>query len=351
MVFERIKNGEALYQTKGIWESDGSANSGACFLERSQKNDEVIANIIGRDRLDESDLADGCVVMLTNGGGPDENGMKRSYKGLSILTPELEVVYKSEEPIIFPTPGLIDEAGVEDGRLTLIDDIFYAWYCGYNGKEGRACVAYSKDLIHWEKVAPLQGNINDCQNKDHVIFPEKIRGKYYMLHRPWGELMFGEKYNMPICLAESDSILGEWNDLGILLKPIENPVHNHDWLGGGTPPISIGDGRYLEIYHNAWFEKDGYRQYNASAVVIDFNKGDPSNPSSLITHRLEPILEPSYNFPNEVNKDLRIDIVFPMSCYQRGEDLYLIYGAGDRVTCAAKVNFKELLDELERNKV
>lgn len=332
MQWERLCGGEALPGSR--------ENSSAIFLEPGAETGRLLEHIVTDKQLCRDRFSEGCLVMLVN-------GEQANQKHLCLLTPGFELVYRSAAPVLSATPGSIDEKAIEDGRLSLVDGLFYLWYCGYNGREGRACAAFSRDLLHWEKRVPLPGDINQTENKDHVIFPDKIGGHYYMLHRPWGEALFGGRHNMPVCLARSESLPGNWENLGVMLYPRENPAHAHDWLGGGTMPLALGGGRYLELYHNAWFDRNGYRQYHAAAAIVDFRQGNPSDPVSLVTHRLESILVPEQKYPNETNGALRIDIVFPMCCYQRGEWLYLIYGAGDKVTCAARTRLQDLLEVLQ----
>ena len=337
MKWERLLKGAAL--------AESTANSSALFLEPGPRLWKLLEGIFGENTSSRQIFRDGCLILLTN--SPKQRG-----KHLCFLTSEGKLIYRSPEEVLCSTPGAVDEAAVEDGRLTLIEGTFYLWYCGYNGVEGRACMAFSSDLLHWEKEIPLLGNINCGQNKDHVVFPERIGGYWYLLHRPWGEKLFPTSYNMPICLARSASLQrGRWDDLGILMRPCETADHAHDWLGAGAAPIPLGGGRYLTLYHSAWFEKDGYRQYHLSAAILDFSQGNPEVPESLVTHRAESLLIPSREFPNEINPQLRISIVFPMSCWRRGEWLYVVYGAGDKVTCAARVRMNELLAELEKNPV
>lgn len=337
MKWERIAQGKGL---------PGSAeNSSALFLEPSPKLWKVLQGIFPDGSTPYRDMfCEGCLILLANG--------KHGGKRLCLLTADWNLVYQSQEEVICVTPGSIDEKAIEDGRLMLVEDTFFLWYCGYNGIEGRACMAYSQDLLHWKKEAPLQGGINESQNKDHVIFPDKINGNYYIFHRPWGEKLFPRDYNMPIRSGKSKSLYGGvWEDLGILLAPEESSQHQHDWLGAGAAPIPIGENRYLELYHNAWFEKNGWRQYHLSAAILDFSQGDPGIPQSLVTHRMESVLEPDPGFPNEINEELRISIVFPMSCWVKDDWLYVVYGAGDKTTCAARVGFSDLLEELEKHPV
>jgi predicted GH43/DUF377 family glycosyl hydrolase len=43
----------------------------------------------------------------------------------------------------------------------------------------------------------------------------------------------------------------------------------------------------------------------------------------------------------------RLDVLFPCGSYEYQQDIYIIYGASDRYTCAARVNRKKLLDAIE----
>jgi predicted GH43/DUF377 family glycosyl hydrolase len=51
----------------------------------------------------------------------------------------------------------------------------------------------------------------------------------------------------------------------------------------------------------------------------------------------------------EKNNKLKIDIVFPVGAYIYGKDLMIVYGAGDKFTCAGKMPFDEVMDALEKS--
>ncbi|MBN1778358.1 MAG: hypothetical protein JW811_09575, partial [Clostridiales bacterium] len=241
-------------------------------------------------------------------------------------------------------PGSMDTMGVEDARITYIDGRFILWYCGYDGEKGLPCCAVSRDLIHWEKHTPIAGEVGRHENKDHVVFPEPFHGRWWMLHRPW-HWEVGDNSNYVIRLASAPAPLGPWTDEGELLRGLPAPEKKHSWVGGGAPPLKIGDGRYLELYHNGCFYHDDFRRYEACAMMIDLNQYRKGDLSNMVSCRMEPFLAPETE--EEHNEDWRIDIVFPMSAHVYKGDLYFLYGAGDRATCAAKADFAEVLRTLE----
>jgi len=347
MKIERIHDGEPILSPVGTtWQSVCTANSSAVLLERNAWTDGVLAPILGRERLTDHRLADGVVVSLYTGVGVrDGETESRQFKGLAFFTPDLDLVLRLPEPVLLPSddPAAIDRQGIEDVRLTVEDGIFSAWYCGYDGKDGAACVAQSHDLLHWTKTAPLPGDINRTYNKDHVPFPGVYRGKRWMLHRPWGP-EFPDVREMVTRLATSDGLLGPWTDAGGILRGLQQPGRR-TWTGAGPAPIALSDGRFLLIYHTGCFFEDGYRQYDAAAALVDLGRYSPQDPGAVVVGRIEPLFVPKTLW--EKNADLRIDIVFPTGAFVHGKDLVLVYGAGDRFTCAARLDFAELVAALE----
>ena len=347
MKIERIHGGEPILAPMGdAWQSRCTANSSAILLARDPWSDSVLAPILGWERLADPRLAGGVVVSLYNGVGRRAGeAVERDFKGLAFFTPGLDLVLRLPEPVLLPSDreGDIDTMGVEDVRLTLQGRTFHAWYCGYDGTNGAACLACSDDLLHWTKTAPLPGNINRTYNKDHVAFPEKHLGKWWMLHRPWGP-GFPDVRDMVTRLSTSDDLAGPWTDAGEILRGLPQPGRR-TWTGAGPAPIALGDGRHLLIYHTGCFFEDGYRQYDAAAALIDLGRYSPQDPGAVVVGRTEPLFVPET--PWEKNTELRIDIVFPVGAYVLGKDLVVVYGAGDKYTCAARLDFAELVATLE----
>jgi predicted GH43/DUF377 family glycosyl hydrolase len=259
----------------------------------------------------------------------------------------MELLKRFPEPILYPSsnPADVDCHGVEDARINRIGGTFYLCYCGYDGREGYACMARSRDLLHWEKLGKMPGNINAYQNKDHVLFDQEIDGWYWCLHRPWAAPF--EQKDYAIRLARAKSPLGPWQDCGVILRAFQHPRRLITWLGGGSPPIALGGNRFLMIYHNGCIFEDNWRQYNACAAILNFNRWTPDRPEDLVEARLEDFFVPETPF--EINEDPRllIRIVFPVGSYCFHDDIHIIYGAGDVCGCAARVNKNALVQAVE----
>ena len=62
----------------------------------------------------------------------------------------LTLAQRNDVPILFPQFDY-ESQGIEDPRITKIDDLYYLTYTGYDGVNALGALATSKDLIHWEK--------------------------------------------------------------------------------------------------------------------------------------------------------------------------------------------------------
>ena len=103
---------------------------------------------------------------------------------------------RMRRPILEPTDGT-DSRGIEDPRVTEIDGVFWMTYTAYGrefhgpGEPTHAgggilpMIARSHNLIAWERLGPI---VRGEDNKDHVLFPRKIGGRYTVLHRRWPQV-------------------------------------------------------------------------------------------------------------------------------------------------------------------
>lgn len=354
---DRINNGTPLIRaSESGWDNWFTLNPTAWYLERSEKNDPIIAGLVKPVGLDDPLIGDGVVAVMYRGVCKDAAGKPslRSASGLAVFTPDLRLIKRFEQPVVRPEedPEGFDYNGVEDQRITRIGDMFYLAYCGWvvlpdGTTHVRVCLAESKNLIEWKKLGPAKGDINDHPNKDAVLFPEPYDGKYYMLHRP----CVGKQGEFSIRIAESDSPTGEWTDLGVVIGPWCAPRYTESWIGGGSCPISLGNGRYLFDYHTGNYYANGERDYFANFGTLDLAKLKSGGPSSIVESRLEEVVFPSTEFERNSPwpHTTALHCVFPCGSYEFKGDIYLIYGGADAYVCAAKTDRHALLAALGHN--
>jgi beta-1,2-mannosidase len=146
------------------------------------------------------------------GGRTSRIGLAESEDGIHFKKFPTPVLYPDNDEFMqFDYPG-----GCEDPRLVETEDGLYVMsYTAWNYKTPRLSIAFSKDLVHWEKKGPAflrayQGKFRDIASKSGSIITKfvkqkiiaaKIRGKYWMY---WGEHF--------INLAWSDNLI-DWNPL------------------------------------------------------------------------------------------------------------------------------------------
>lgn len=244
----------------------------------------------------------------------------KSSIALIKLNPDL-TVERDYGCIITPSEWY-DIGGVEDPRLTKLDGRYYMSYCGLDSNGiGRACLAVSGNHICFMKLGPVNG-IGE-PNKDAALFPEKINGRYVLLHRYGG---------INISMAISDDLI-HWEDLGPVIRAEEG------WIGAGAPPIKYRDG-YIINYHRGIFTNEG-REYSSGIIFAKVNK-DFSISIQCIRDR---ILFPETNFELKStygHKD-RLDCVYPCGGYILNDTLTLSYGGADTTCLMAEFDLNNLL--------
>ncbi|MHB9037805.1 MAG: glycoside hydrolase family 130 protein [Armatimonadota bacterium] len=213
--------------------------------------------------------------------------------------------------------------GIEDPRITKIDDTYYVVYKGVAPTGITQCLASTRDFVNWEK----HGIILAPENMDGLLFPSKVRGKYAMIHRPYPR--FIGTPNMWI--AHSDDLI-HWGEHKFMLGCAEGTWEGGR-LGGGAVPF-LTDRGWLEIYHAA---TPGDR-YCLGALLLD-----KDYPERVIAKSPAPILEPEAPYEVHGFKD---NVVFTCGAILRGDTVTVYYGAADESMCAADFSLREILDSL-----
>ena len=221
--------------------------------------------------------------------------------------------------------------GIEDPRITQIDDVYYITYVAVSPRGICTCTMTTKDFETFER----QGVMLPPDNKDVVLFPEKIGGQYVAIHRPMPSVAF----SIPqIWIARSPD-LTHWGNHQQLLS---GDAAQSDRIGGGTPPVRTERG-WLTIYHGNEripIGSDGQLKvrYTGGALLLDLN-----DPTILLAQTPEPIIVPTTPYETTGFVD---NVVFPTAIIER-DDQFLVYnGAADECTSVIVYDKQALLDTL-----
>ncbi|MFA4936982.1 MAG: glycosidase [Patescibacteria group bacterium] len=286
-------------------------------------------------------------------------GLAKSHDGINF-----ERV--AHEPVFGPRE-IFDQWATEDPRITQIDNDFYITYVAVANRimkdglsikrflplETSTALLKTRDFLVYENLGIISSPNSD--NKDIVLFPRRIHGRYYMLHRPnrWSQEWFNgayEKYineGLPCDVKDLPEIPGIWIASSTDLKNWTNhhllmsPSHSSDAkIGPGVPPIETEDG-WLIIYHHVKKEEEtGLFTYSARAALLDLK-----DPTRFIAKLHYDILSPE--MPYEMENEKRI--IFPTGGFVSGDTLHVYYGSSDRYVCLATGSLQELLAELKQS--
>ena len=299
--------------------------------------------------------------------GPE---MKSSI-GYAKLKGPTEVVERWDKPII-ERSAMYEMMGTEDPRITEINCRYYMTYVAHDGKNALGALATSWDLKRWQKQGIISPQITYDEvgeilrsaskpvkdqylmfeafyeefggkdiflwEKDMMLFPKKINGKFAMLHRMLPDIHI-VYFDYVKQLQSKDFWVNYFENLMdyVLLESKYWFENRH--IGGGAPPVETEDG-WLLIFHSTEESNSG-RIYRASAALLD--KDDPTK---VIGRLDEPLFSPEEKWEKTgfVN-----NVVFPTGTAQFGDDLYIYYGAADRIIAVAKTNLNQLLKTLKES--
>lgn len=228
--------------------------------------------------------------------------------------------------------------GSEDPRLVLMDDNrIYLTYTAFDGW-GSVRIALSSiakdDFINrrWRWSSPVFLSPPGEVHKNWVLFPEKINGKFVVLHSI-----------SPEVLIDYVDDLSEFEDDEKNIKSHYSRFSNADgwdtWVrGAGPPPIRTRLG-WLLLYH-AMDARDPNR-YKLGAMILD--AGDPTK---ILYRSRVPVLAPEEWYENTGWKS---GVIYSCGAVVKDGELYVYYGGADSVVCVAVANLDHFLDELVRH--
>ena len=94
---------------------------------------------------------------------------------------------KDKKPRVIPDHTGLEYSGIEDPRIVHIDNLYLVTYTAYAKQEKevqtRIRILETTDFRKFVHITPIFQKILHKNDKDGALFPEKINGKYCMLHR------------------------------------------------------------------------------------------------------------------------------------------------------------------------
>ncbi len=218
-----------------------------------------------------------------------------------------------------PYYEIYERFGVEDPRITLIEDMYYITYTAYGPFGPRVGIGCTKDFITFKRI----GLATESDNKDAILFPEKIDGSYVMIDRPGGVGAIWMTYSKDLI---------HWGRARAILAP--EPGWGPSKLGISTPPIKTDRG-WFTLYHGVRETASG-RLYRIGAMLLDLN-----DPSRLISHTPHFIFGPEELY--ERTGDVP-NVVFPCGMILEPDDmLKMYYGAADTCIAVAETKLSAIL--------
>jgi predicted GH43/DUF377 family glycosyl hydrolase len=227
--------------------------------------------------------------------------------------------------------------GSEDPRLVLMEnDRVYLTYTAFDGW-GSVRIALSSiakdDFINrrWQWSRPIFLSPPGEVHKNWVLFPEKINGKFAILHSI-----------SPEVLVDYVDDLSEFEDDEKNIKSSYSRFSNVDewdsWVrGAGPPPLRTRLG-WLLFYH-AMDARDPNR-YKLGAMILDAH-----DPTKIVYRSRVPVLAPEEWYENTGWKS---GVIYSCGAVVKDGELYVYYGGADSVVCVAMADLDHFLEEIVR---
>lgn len=248
----------------------------------------------------------------------------RSKDGIHWDIDEKPITFQCDDPEI----GLFHYA--YDPRVCFIEDRYYVTWCnGYHGPT--IGVAYTHDFKTFHQLE----NAFLPYNRNGVMFPRKINGKFAMLsrpsdtgHTPFGDIFYSESPDM-VYWGKHRHVMGR----------------RHAWestkIGAGPVPIETSEG-WLLIYHGVLTSCNGY-VYSFGAALLDLDE-----PWKVLARGKAYLLSPQK--PYELMGDVP-NVTFPCAALVDSDTnrIAIYYGAADTSTAIAYGYVDDIIDHIRNN--
>ncbi len=259
---------------------------------------------------------------------------KKEVKGHYPYTSPARLVYDTS---LYSSGG--GWGGCEDPRTVKIDGRIYLTFNMFNGWNSMRVAFTSiseEDLSNkkwnWDNFIYLSRS--DDRQKNWVLFPEKINGKFALFHN----LDKGDSTRVHIAYLNKLS-MSEAPSQEDAPDPHILPDHLVAWhnrtRSAAAPPIKTLDG-WLLFYHA--MDKEDPNRYKVGALLLDLK-----DPTKVLYRAPYPLLQPDEWYEN----DWKPGIVYMNGAVVKDGILLLYYGGGDKHVAVASVDLKEFIHKLK----
>ncbi|MDR2822672.1 MAG: hypothetical protein LBV58_03885 [Acholeplasmatales bacterium] len=218
---------------------------------------------------------------------------------------------------IYPS-DIYEEYGIEDARITKIANKYYITYSAVSPLGIVVKLMETTDFINFTK----KGIILPPDNKDAHLFPNKINGKYYLLHRPASAYFLSPE----VWISSSSNLLDFGNHRHLISRDAK-----YDELRNGISSSPI-------LINNTWFcllhGADSTNKYRVGYVLLDKN-----DPSIVIKRSVVPFLSPVNKYERE---GFFPNVVFPCGLIKKRSKFFIYYGSADESISLVIVDIQEL---------
>lgn len=262
------------------------------------------------------------------------------------------------EPVFTGAMAGYPQGSVQDARIVKIDGLYYLCYamqpyrmdCWPTGRgvpdyythqypEWAECawpmitrsgLAVSEDLVHFRHLGFVTPP--EIDDRDVILFPEKIGGRFALLRRPIYQERPEEGPGGPSIRISFSDDLRTWTEPRLVAAP------EHDWEGGkigaAAPPVRTGRG-WLLLYHGV----DRASVYRVGAMLLDLE-----DPARVIARTRRFIMEPEEYY--ERFGLVIPNVIFPTGNVVKDGMLYIYYGCADTAIGLATVALEELVEHV-----
>jgi predicted GH43/DUF377 family glycosyl hydrolase len=211
-----------------------------------------------------------------------------------------------------------------DPRVTKIGDTYYLMHAAHSGHGCRLSLVQTKDFEAFEWM----GFVSETDNRNGVLFPEKIGGLYARFDRPNTGSAFGD-----IWISYSPDLIF-WGKSQCVLR---NSQVRWAWakIGPGAVPIKTKEG-WLNIFHGVRTQCAQHYVYCLGVSLHDLER-----PERIIARAEEPILEPETDY--ELTGQTPSVVFSSGAIVEDDGEVKVYYGGADTVQCVATTSVERLL--------